>query len=74
MGVSMDRTNLDIWNEVLETAELLRQIEPTLKPMEEVFAGVRPATEDTFPVDYVSDAMILTKLLLQLKARGAKVS
>jgi hypothetical protein len=70
----MGKTNQDIWNEALRTAELLRQIEPTLKAMEDVVAGVRPATKDILPVDYIADAQILTGLLLQLKARGANVS
>jgi hypothetical protein len=70
----MEKTNQDIWNEALRTAELLRRIEPTLDRMHEVIMGMRPATKDTLPVDYVADAQILTKLLLQLKARGAKVS
>jgi hypothetical protein len=70
----MEKTNQDIWNEALGTAELLRRIEPTLKPMEEVIMGIRPATKDILPVDYVADAQILTELLLQLKDRKAKVS
>jgi hypothetical protein len=74
MGAAMEKTNQDIWNEALRTAELLRRIEPTLKPMEEVIMGTRPATKDILPVDYVADAQILTELLLQLKDRKAKVS
>ena len=70
----MEKTSKDIWDEALRTAELMRRIEKTLKPMEEAFVGVRPATKDCLPVQYVSDAQILTQLLLQLKARGAQVS
>ena len=70
----MEKTNKEIWDEVLRTAELLRQIEPTLKSMEEVIVGMRPAANVSLPIDYVSDAQILTQLLLLLKARGAKIT
>lgn len=36
MGAAMEKTNQDIWNEALRTAELLRRIEPTLDRMHEV--------------------------------------
>jgi hypothetical protein len=70
----MENTNKELWDEVLRTAELLRKLEPSLKSMEEVIAGVRPPAKANLPVDYVSDAQILTQLLLLLKARGAKVA
>jgi hypothetical protein len=69
----MNRSNEDIWNEALRTAELLRMTTGTLNAMEEAVSGLRPLTKECFPVSYVSDALILTQLLLELKARGAKV-
>jgi hypothetical protein len=69
----MNRSNEDIWNEALRTAELLRMTTGTLNAMEEAVSGLRPLPKECFPVSYVSDAQILTQLLLELKARGAKV-
>ena len=70
----MEKTNKELWDEVLRTAELLRLEERSLKPMEEVIFGVRPLAKVNLPLDYVADAQILTQLLLLLKARGAKVT
>ncbi len=41
--------------------------------MEAATAGVLPIDKVKLPVEYVSDAMILTDLVLTLKARGAKI-
>jgi hypothetical protein len=69
----MNRSNEEIWNETLRTAELLQKTAGTLNAMEEAVSGLRPPTKECFPVSYVSDAQTLTQLLLELKARGAKV-
>ena len=69
----MNRSNEEIWNEALRTAELLRIKTETLNAMEEAIFGLRPLTKECFPVSYVSDAQILTQLLLELKARGANI-
>ena len=69
----MNRSNEEIWNEALRTAELLRIKTETLNAIEEAVFGLRPLTNECFPVSYVSDAKILTQLLIELNARGAKV-
>jgi len=69
----MAETNDDIWAEVIRTAELLRSLEATLHPMEEAAIGLRTIDSTLLPVDYVSDAMALTQLILILKKRDAKI-
>lgn len=70
----MEKTNLELWNEVLRTAVLMRSIESNLKPMQEAIFQQRPLAKNEFPVDYVSDAEILVGLILELKTRGASIS
>lgn len=70
----MSKASQELWEEALRTAELLRRIEPTLEPMEKAIVGRHPLNLDKLPVDYVSDAQILTQLLLELKARGARIA
>lgn len=70
----MDRTNQEIWDETLRTADLLHQMEQSLEPMEKAIAGIIPVDKSCLPVHYVSDAQILTRLLLSLKDRGVKIS
>jgi len=71
----MDRTNQEIWDEVLRTAQLLRESECSLRQMERVAAGGSgPLDVSILPIGYVSDAMALTMLLLELKRRGVTVA
>ena len=72
----MDKTNQELWEEALRTAELLDAIRPTLKPMESALFDLSTTLidKDKLPIDYVSDAQILTSILLKLKARGAKIT
>ena len=70
----MDRTNQEIWEEILRTAELLSQNESSLEPMEEAGLGIIPFDKSCLPIHYVSDAQILTQLILSLKDRGARIS
>ena len=70
----MNKTNQESWEEIVRTAHLLRVSEPTLKSMEAGAAGVLPPEKVELPVHYVSDAMILTELILSLEARGPKIS
>jgi hypothetical protein len=66
---SMNKTNPELWAEIVRTANLLRLSEPQLKSMEAVAAGVLPPDKVELPVHYVSDAMILTRLILSFDAR-----
>ncbi len=71
----MNKTNQELWEEVLRTAELLDTLVPTLKPMESVIFDQNTLINiDKLPIDYVSDAQVLTNILLTLKARGAKIT
>ena len=71
----MEKTNQDIWDEVLRTAQTLRlQEEQTMASGDRATAGLTSPDEIAWPVDYVADAQILTRLVLSLKARGARVS
>ena len=71
----MNKTNQELWEEALRTAELLDTLVPTLKPMESVIFDQNTLINiDKLPIDYVSDAQVLTNILLTLKACGAKIT
>ena len=69
----MNKTNQELWEEIVRTAQLLRVSEPILESMEAGATGVLPPEKVELPVHYVSDAMILTELILSLKARDLKI-
>ncbi|MBK9595710.1 MAG: hypothetical protein IPO57_10250 [Rhodocyclales bacterium] len=73
--VILNKTNQELWEEAIRTAELLDTLVPSLEPiMSAMFRRVPAVDMDKLPIDYVSDAQILTNILLNLKARGAKVA
>jgi len=70
----MNKTNKDIWEETVRTAHLLRSMESGLKSAEYKLAENGASKNLDFPVEYISDAMILTELILSLDARDAKMN
>jgi len=71
---NMAQTNQEIWAETVRTAELLLETESSVQPMVGAATGTAKLDESCLPVSYVSDAMILTRLVLSLRDRGVRVS
>jgi hypothetical protein len=70
----MKKTNQELWEEVLRTADTLSEIEDhQVGSLERKVASEESISEDDIPVDYIADTQILTRLLLRLKDRGADV-
>jgi hypothetical protein len=70
----MDKTNQELWEETLRTAELLKQMEPSTEAMEKAAVGTIPTDKDCLPIQYVADAHVLTHLILSLKDRGVEIN
>ena len=73
MNPIADKSNEELWEETLRTAQLLKEMEQSLESMEQVIAGTKQPDKDCMPVQFVSDAQVLTQLLLALKDRGARI-
>jgi len=63
----MDKSKQEIWEEILRTAQTLKESEFSLESMEKAICGIIPLDEKCLPVHYVADAQILTNLILRLK-------
>jgi hypothetical protein len=70
----MNKTNKEIWEEIVRTAHLLRSMEPELKCAEYQLVENGASKNLDFPVEYISDALILTELILSLDACDAKIN
>lgn len=74
--IDTEKTDQELWEEVLRTADLLRRNESgmmdSMTSLMEQASEEDSISEDDLPTDYVSDAQILTKLLSVLEERGAK--
>jgi hypothetical protein len=74
---TMEQTDQELWEEAMRTAELLRRTEPDsvdlLDLVEKAKEG-KSISEEDLPIDYISDAQILTNLLLRLKDRGVEIA
>lgn len=70
-----EKTNQELWEEVLRTAETLRKIESgQVEPLEKKMVMGENITKEDIPTDYISDAQILTSLLLELKERSIEIA
>lgn len=74
---TMEQTDRELWEEAMRTAELLRRTEPDSMDLQDLVEKAKEQgsiSEEDLPIDYISDAQILTNLLLRLKDRGVELT
>lgn len=68
----MEKTNEEIWEEVLRLIRLMKSHSSTVEKFSEAAAEVIPLDLSCLPIDFVADAEILVGLLEILEQRGAR--
>ena len=67
----MERSNQEIWEEIVRTAALIRGYEPTLSKLEKKLLFGELSEDAAVLPQLASDAQILAGLIEQLQRRGA---
>lgn len=70
-----ERTDQELWEEVVRTAKTLKKIEShQVEPLEKKMALDDTISKEDIPTGLIADAQILIRLLLELEDRGAEVA